>query len=180
MAGAPGGEAARQWARQAALREGAGTPKAVGLQRLRRPVQVGIRKEPAQNSAETHESTYVLPDPAAFEQAQDTIAQGLTEAVDNARAITTMKIILGDDADVLTELADDPELAERHPAAQPCHRQARSRECQVLLPRFSHTESSVRSASPAGQHEPTVQGTRLRRPRRRPAGGQGTRAACLP
>jgi hypothetical protein len=113
MVGAPGGEAARQWARQAALLEGDGTPKAVGLQRLRRTVQVRIRKEPTQNSAETHESTYVLPDPAAFEQAQDTIAQGLTEAVDNARAITTMKMILGDDADVLTELADDPELAEK-------------------------------------------------------------------
>lgn len=113
LVGVPGNEAARRWARNAGLLEGDGTPMDVGLQRLRRTVQVRIRKEPAQNSAETHESTYVLRDPAAFEQAQDTIAQGLTEAVDNARAITTMKMLLGDDADVLTELADDPELAEK-------------------------------------------------------------------
>ena len=90
----------------------AGNPVAVSLRRLRRTVQVLIRKEPAQNSPEIHESVYVLPDPATKEAAKDTIAQGLTDAVEHARVIVKMRMVLGDDADQLIELSDDPELAK--------------------------------------------------------------------
>ena len=53
-----------------------GTPFRVSLRRVRRTVQVLIRKQPAQNTEETHESVYVLRDPAARAEAQQTIAQG--------------------------------------------------------------------------------------------------------
>ena len=86
-------------------------PVDVSLQRLRRTVQVRIRKQPGQNSTRTHESTYILADPATREDATGVVAQGLTDAVEHARAITTIKMVLGDDAEVLTELADHPELA---------------------------------------------------------------------
>jgi hypothetical protein len=86
-------------------------PVPVSLRRLRRTVQVLIRKEPAQNTRETHESVYVLPDPASHAEAQDTIAQGLADAVAHARAVVTMRVVLGGDADVLVEFSDDPALA---------------------------------------------------------------------
>jgi hypothetical protein len=90
----------------------AGNPVAVSLRRLRRTVQVLVRKEPAQNSREVHESVYVLPDPATKEAANETIAQGLADAVEHARVIGKMRMVLGDDADQLVELSDDPELAK--------------------------------------------------------------------
>lgn len=97
--------------RGALLHDKQGQPVAVSLQRLRRTVQVRIRRQPGQNSVRTHESTYVLPDPATREDASGVIAQGLADAVDHARAVTTIKMVLGDDAEVLTELADHPDLA---------------------------------------------------------------------
>jgi hypothetical protein len=85
---------------------------AVSLRRLRRTVQVLVRREPAQNSQDTHDSVYVLRDPAARADAQQTIARGLGEAVTHARTIVKMRMVLGDDAGRLIELADDPELAK--------------------------------------------------------------------
>jgi hypothetical protein len=90
----------------------AGNPVTVSLRRLRRTVQVLVRKEPAQNSPEVHESVYMLPDPATKETAKDTIAQGLTNALKHAQVIVKMRMVLGDDADQLIELSDDPELAK--------------------------------------------------------------------
>ncbi|MEU9840694.1 hypothetical protein AB0C69_15880 [Actinomadura sp. NPDC048032] len=108
------------WRRQAARDMFAiGLPKnpgacgqdTVSLRRLRRTVQVLIRKEPAQNTQDTHDDVYVHGDPQLRGEVQDTIAQGLTDAVDHARAIVKMRMVLGDDADELVELSDDPELA---------------------------------------------------------------------
>jgi hypothetical protein len=86
-------------------------PHNVSLQRLRRTVQVLIRKESAQNSESTHEDVYALGDPQVLGEVQDTIAQGLNDAVDHARAIVKMRVLLGEDADELIELSDDPDLA---------------------------------------------------------------------
>jgi hypothetical protein len=66
----------------------------VSLRRLRRTVQVLIRREPAQNSRRTHESAYVLRDPAALPEAEQVTAQGLTDAVSHARATVKMRMLL--------------------------------------------------------------------------------------
>ncbi len=87
-------------------------PPNVSLKRLRRTVQVLIRKEPAQNTERTHDDVYVLGDPQTREEVQDTIAQGLTDAVDHARAVVKMRMVLGEDAEELLELSDDPALAK--------------------------------------------------------------------
>jgi hypothetical protein len=94
------------------LHDGDGAPVKVSLRRLRRTVQVLVRKEPAQNSQETHESVYVLRDPATRDEARKVVAQGLVDAVDQARVMVKMRVVLGDDADHLIELSDDPELAK--------------------------------------------------------------------
>ena len=86
-------------------------PFRVSLRRVRRTVQVLIRQQPAQNTEETHESVYVLRDPAARTEAQQTITQGLTDALDHAHAVVKMRIMLGDNANELLELSDDPDLA---------------------------------------------------------------------
>lgn len=83
----------------------------ISLRRLRRTVQVLIRKEPAQNSRDTHESVYVMRDPATRDDAAATIAQGLTDAVEHARVIGAMRVAFGD-IDALIELSDNPELAK--------------------------------------------------------------------
>jgi hypothetical protein len=83
----------------------------VSLRRLRRTVQVLIRKEPAQNSQDTHDSVYVLRDPATRAEARETIAQGLEDAVAHAGTVVKMRVVLGHDGTRLTELSDDPELA---------------------------------------------------------------------
>jgi hypothetical protein len=57
-------------------------------------VQVLIRREPAQNSEQTHESAYVLRDPAALPEAEQVTAQGLTDAVSHARANMKMRMLL--------------------------------------------------------------------------------------
>ena len=86
--------------------------ESVSLRRLRRTVQVLVRKEPAQNTQETHDTVYVLGDPAGRDDAPETIARGLTDAVDHARLVGAMRIVLGADAEALVELSDNPELAE--------------------------------------------------------------------
>ncbi|MBF6302845.1 hypothetical protein IU459_35770 [Nocardia amamiensis] len=83
----------------------------ISLRRIRRTVQVLIRKEPAQNSRDTHESVYVMRDPATKHDAAATIAQGLTDAVEHARVIGAMRVAFGD-VDALIELSDNPELAK--------------------------------------------------------------------
>ena len=86
--------------------------ESVSLRRLRRTVQVLIRKEPAQNTQQTHDTVYVLGDPAGRDDAPETIVRGLTDAVDHARLVGAMRIVLGTDAEALVELSDNPELAE--------------------------------------------------------------------
>ncbi|MFI6031579.1 hypothetical protein [Amycolatopsis magusensis] len=97
---------------QHALLHDGDTPVPVSLQRLRRTVQVRIRRQPGQNSVHTHESTYLLPDPAMRESARATVEKGLAKAVEHARVVTTLKMVTGAEADVLTELADHPALAK--------------------------------------------------------------------
>ena len=66
----------------------------VSLRRLRRTVQVLIRREPAQNSRQVHESAYMLRDPAALPEAEQVTAQGLADAVSHARATMKMRMLL--------------------------------------------------------------------------------------
>jgi hypothetical protein len=96
---------------QGAADRGTADLTAVSLRRLRRTVQVLIRREPAQNSQDTHDDVYVLRDPAARAEAQATVARGLAEAHGHARTIVKMRLVLGEDASRLIELSDDPELA---------------------------------------------------------------------
>lgn len=110
--GTPANSAGARWVAAAKLTTPEGRPFPVSLRRLRRTVQVLIRKEPAQNTQETHDSVYVLPDPAARSEAQKTIAAGLADALNHARAIVKMRMVLGDDANELIELSDDPQLAK--------------------------------------------------------------------
>jgi hypothetical protein len=84
---------------------------AVSLQTLRRTVQVRIRQEPAQNSSAVHDSVYVLRDASTVDAAAATVAQGLDDAVEHAQTMVTMRMLVGDDAQVLLELADHPDLA---------------------------------------------------------------------
>jgi hypothetical protein len=89
--GAPPGDSMRRWAVGAGPD---GEPLQVSLRRLRRTVQVLIRREPAQNSQQVHESAYVLRDPAALPEAEQVTAQGLTNAVSHARATVKMRMLL--------------------------------------------------------------------------------------
>jgi hypothetical protein len=92
--GAPPGDSMRRWAAGAGLAGPDGEPLQVSLRRLRRTVQVLIRREPAQNSQQVHESAYVLRDPAALPEAEQVTAQGLTNAVSHARATVKMRMLL--------------------------------------------------------------------------------------
>ena len=92
--GAPPGDSMRRWAAGAGLAGPDGQPLQVSLRRLRRTVQVLIRREPAQNSQQVHESAYVLRDPAALPEAEQVTAQGLTDAVSHARATMKMRMLL--------------------------------------------------------------------------------------
>jgi hypothetical protein len=69
--GAPPGDSLRRWAASAGL-FGDGGPGQVSLRRLRRTVQVLIRREPAQNTTRTHEQVYVLRDPATRPEGRGT------------------------------------------------------------------------------------------------------------
>ena len=72
----PGSSVSARWAAESKLNTPQGAPSPVSLRRLRRTVQVLIRKQPAQNTPETHDSVYVLPDPASRGEARATIAAG--------------------------------------------------------------------------------------------------------
>lgn len=109
--GIPRSSVAARWPIEAGLSTPNGAPFPVSLRRIRRTVQVLIRKQPAQNTEETHDSVYVLRDPAIRAEAQQTITKGLTDALDHAHAIVKMRILLGDNANELIELSDDPDLA---------------------------------------------------------------------
>ena len=108
--GAPPGDSMRRWAVGAGLAGPDGEPLQVSLRRLRRTVQVLIRREPAQNSQQVHESVYVLRDPAALPEAEQVTAQGLTDAVSHARATMKMRMLLdtgpGQPAGLAQALAD--------------------------------------------------------------------------
>jgi hypothetical protein len=110
--GVPGASVSARWAAEANLSAPDGAPFPVSLRRVRRTVQVLIRKQPAQNTPQTHDSVYLLPDPASRGEAQATIATGLADALEHAHAIVKMRVALGDDANELIELSDDPELAK--------------------------------------------------------------------
>ncbi|WP_433709265.1 hypothetical protein ACQP2U_22340 [Nocardia sp. CA-084685] len=109
--GIPAQSVISRWSVQAGLSAPDETPLRVSLRRVRRTVQVLIRKQPAQNTEQTHESVYVLRDPSARAEAQETIAKGLSDALDHAHAVVKMRIVLGDNANELIELSDDPDLA---------------------------------------------------------------------
>jgi hypothetical protein len=101
------------WAAQAGLTVGrTERPLLVDLRRLRRTVQVLIRKEPAQNTPQTHEQVYVLRDPATRPEAEQVTAQGLAGAVGHARDIMQMRMLLDAGPERLTDYASSPQQAE--------------------------------------------------------------------
>lgn len=109
--GAPPGDSLRRWAASSGLADDGG-PGQVSLRRLRRTVQVLIRREPAQNTARTHEQVYVLRDPATRPEAEQVTAQGLTDAVGHAREVMQMRMLLDAGADQLTDYAGSPQQAQ--------------------------------------------------------------------
>jgi hypothetical protein len=75
-------------------------------------VQVLIRREPAQNTTQTHEQVYVLRDPATRPEAEQVTAQGLTGAVGHAREVMQMRMLLDAGADQLTDYTGSPQQAQ--------------------------------------------------------------------
>jgi hypothetical protein len=109
--GVPPQEAMRLWAARAGLAGGDGQLQ-VSMRRLRRTVQVLVRREPRQNTEQTHESVYVLRDPATREETAEITAQGLADAAEHARAVMTMRMLLDASPDQLTDFASSPEIAD--------------------------------------------------------------------
>jgi hypothetical protein len=110
--GGPPADSLHRWVTSAGL-AGAGGPGQITLRRLRRTVQVLIRKEPAQNTAQTHEQVYVLRDPATRPEAEQVTAQGLADAVGHAREVMQMRVLLDAGADQVTDYTGTPEKAGR-------------------------------------------------------------------
>jgi hypothetical protein len=111
--GAPKQAAMRIWVAQTGLiGDNPDEPFWVNLRRLRRTVQVLVRKEPAHNSEQTHENVYVLPDPTTRREAEQVAAQGLTDAAEHARTIMRMRMLLAAGPDELTDYLDDPDTAQ--------------------------------------------------------------------
>ena len=80
------------WARSVGL---PGSP----LRRMRKTVNVLHRREPGQNSQDTHDSVYVVGEPQAQQQAVPVIAEGALEAVDAARrTVFTARLSSQEDA----------------------------------------------------------------------------------
>jgi len=100
-----------RWAASAGL-AGPGGPGQVSLRRLRRTVQVLIRREPVQNTDQTHEQVYVLRDPATRPEAEQVTAQGLSDAVGHARQVVRMRMLLDAGTGELTECVGSPEQAQ--------------------------------------------------------------------
>jgi len=108
--GAPNQATMRNWVTQAGLvGPDPAHPVWVNLRRLRRTVQVLIRKQPTQNTEQTHESAYVLRDPATREEAEQVAVQGLTDATEHARTLFRMRNLLAAGPDELIDFIDDPE-----------------------------------------------------------------------
>lgn len=106
--GVPPSDSLRRWAASAGL-PGPGGPLQV---RLRRTVQVLIRREPAQNTPQAHEQVYVLRDPATRPEAEQVTAQGLSDAIGHARDVMQMRMLLDARADQLTDHVGSPEQAQ--------------------------------------------------------------------
>ena len=109
--GVPPGDSLRRWAASAGLADDGG-PGQVSLRRLRRTVQVLIRREPAQNTARTHEQVYVLRDLATRPEAEQVTAQGLTDALGHARQVMQMRMLLDAGADQLTDYTGSLQQAQ--------------------------------------------------------------------
>jgi hypothetical protein len=105
------GDSLRRWAASGGL-AGPGGPGQVSLRRLRRTVQVLIRREPAQNTDQTHEQVYVLRDPATRPGAEQVTAQGLSDAVGHARQVMRMRVLLDAGPSQLTDYTGIPERAQ--------------------------------------------------------------------
>jgi hypothetical protein len=105
------GDSVRRWAASAGL-AGPGGPGQVSMRWLRRTVQVLIRREPAQNTDQTHEQVYVLRDPATRPGAEQVTAQGLSDAVGHARQVMRMRILLDAGTGQLTDYTGTPEQAQ--------------------------------------------------------------------
>ncbi|MFD7087856.1 hypothetical protein ACFV94_08550 [Streptomyces sp. NPDC059896] len=73
-----------------------GSGISLNMRRLRRTVIVAHRRTPTQHSQETHDEVYVLPDPRTHADAQPVISDGVTEAVESARAVFRAQISRAD------------------------------------------------------------------------------------
>jgi len=109
--GVPPRDSVDRWAASAGL-AGPGGPEQVSLRRLRRTVQVLIRREPAQNTTQTHEQVYVLRDPATQPEAEQVTAQGLSDAVGHARQVMQMRVLLDAGTGQLTDYTGTPDKAQ--------------------------------------------------------------------
>ncbi|MEU2119585.1 hypothetical protein ABZ567_29000 [Streptomyces sp. NPDC016459] len=94
--------AGRDWARSVGL---PGSP----LRRLRRTVNVLHRREPGQNTQDTHDQVYVLPEPQIREAAVPVITAGALDAVASARRTV-----------FAARLADQPQEGDRPTATTHC------------------------------------------------------------
>ncbi|WP_393101293.1 hypothetical protein [Streptomyces sp. LN325] len=106
------------WARSVGL---SGSP----LRRLRKTVNVLHRREPGQNSQDTHDRVYVLPEPQAQQAAVPVIAEGALGAVADAhRTVFAARLAEQDDAGEVRETATaacaDYEHSPFGPAGQSC------------------------------------------------------------
>jgi hypothetical protein len=96
-------DAAKHWAAAEGL---AGSP----FRRGRRTANVQYRREPGQNSQDTHDSVYVLRDRQAQQDAIPGIAAGAAEAVDRARETV-----------LVASLREEPDPADQPTATADCH-----------------------------------------------------------
>ncbi|MFF7893881.1 hypothetical protein ACFZDI_18675 [Streptomyces sp. NPDC007907] len=88
--------------------QGQGLPSKV-LRRGRKTVNVVHRREPGQNTQDTHDRVYVLPEPQVQEAAADVIADGVSDAVEAARRTVLQ-----------AQLADAPQAGEQETATVSC------------------------------------------------------------
>lgn len=113
LLGVPNPMVMKRWVEQIGLAHPqTGQPLLVSLRRLRRTVQVLVRKEPIHNSQATHESVYVLPDAATRRQAEDVTTAGLDQAVEHARAVTGMRVMLHAGPQDLLDRFADPDTVQ--------------------------------------------------------------------
>lgn len=77
------------------------------MRRTRKTVNVVIRREPGQNSQDTHDSVYVMPEPQAQQAAIPVIAEGAEEALAAARRTVRAALVeTRHDGDQETATAD--------------------------------------------------------------------------